>query len=148
VNILARYAARVSPAVTIIPLQKSILEEESRERLKDCEDVFGCTDNQSSRWILNKWAVEHLVPYFDTGTGIIAGPHQTIERAGSQVRVVIPGLGCLNCIGGIKIDIAQQEMRPESDRDVALQLGYIAGADVKAPAVASRAIAGATGLGR
>lgn len=137
VEVLTRYAAYINPAAAVIPLQESILEEKSREFLKGCDDVFGCTDNQSSRWALNKWAVEHLVPYFDTGTGIIAGPNQTIERAGGQVRVVVPGMGCLNCIGGIKIDIAQQEMLPQSDRNVAIQLGYIAGADIKAPAVAS-----------
>jgi molybdopterin/thiamine biosynthesis adenylyltransferase len=82
VDVLARYAARINPAITVIPLQKSILEEESQERLRGCDVVFGCTDNQSSRWILNKLAVEHLIPYFDTGTGIKAGPNQTIERAG------------------------------------------------------------------
>jgi molybdopterin/thiamine biosynthesis adenylyltransferase len=137
VDVLARYAARINPAVTVIAFRKSILEEKAREHLKGCDVMFGCTDNQSSRWVLNQWAVEHAVPYFDTGTGITAGPNQAIERAGGQVRVVIPGMGCLNCIGGIKIDIAQQEMLPESDRNVAIQLGYIAGADIKAPAVAS-----------
>lgn len=137
VDVLARYAARINRAVAVIPLAKSILEKESRELLKGCDVVFGCTDNQSSRWVLNQWAVEHLVPYFDTGTGIKAGPNETIEHAGGQVRVAIPGMGCLNCIGGIKIDIAQQEMLPESDRNVAIQLGYITGADIKAPAVAS-----------
>lgn len=46
-------------------------------------------------------------------------------------------MGCLNCIDGIDIDIAQQEMLPEKDRQVAEGLGYIAGANVKAPAVAT-----------
>lgn len=137
VNTLARYAASINPAIIVIPLQKSILEQESQEHLKGCDVVFGCTDNQSSRWILNKLAVEHLVPYFDTGTGIKAGLNQTIERAGGQVRVVIPGMGCLNCIGGLKMDIVQQEMLPEPDHNVAIPLGYIEGADIKAPAVAS-----------
>ncbi len=50
--------------------------------------------------------------------------------------MVIPGMGCLNCISGIDVATAQQEMLPEPDRQVALQLGYIAGADVPAPAVA------------
>lgn len=137
VDVLAGYTARVNPDIIVLPIQKSILEKESQEYLKGCDVIFGCTDNQSSRWVLNEFAVEHLIPYFDTGTGIITGPQQTIERAGGQVRVVIPGLGCLNCIGGIKIDVAQQELLPESDRNIAIQLGYIAGADIKAPAVAS-----------
>ena len=79
----------------------------------------------------------HLIPYFDIGTGIQADSKHNIEHAGGQVRVVIPGMGCLNCIDGIDIDVAQQEMLPEKDRQVAEGLGYIAGANVKAPAVAT-----------
>jgi len=137
VDVLARYAARINPAIRVVTLQGSILEEEPRKHLKVCDVLFGNTDNQSSRWIQNKFAVEHVIPYFDAGTGIVAGPNQTIERAGGQVRVVIPGMGCLNCIGGLKMDVVQQEMLPEPDRNVAIQLGYIEGADIKAPAVAS-----------
>jgi molybdopterin/thiamine biosynthesis adenylyltransferase len=137
VLILARYAAKINPKIKVIPIQKSILDKKAQRCLKACDVIFGCTDNQSSRWVLNKFSVEHLIPYFDTGTGIQADPRQNIEHAGGQVRVVIPGMGCLNCIDGINIATAQQEMLPEPDRQVALQLGYIAGADVSAPAVAS-----------
>ena len=77
------------------------------------------------------------MPYFDTGTGIKVDSNHNIEHAGGKVRIVMPGMGCRNCIDGIDISIAQQELMPESDRNVALQLGYIDGADIHAPAVAS-----------
>jgi molybdopterin/thiamine biosynthesis adenylyltransferase len=137
VQVLARLAAGINPDLKVIPIQKSVLDAGVLDNLKGCDVVFGCTDNQGSRWILNKFAVEHLVPYFDTGTGIQADSNHNIAHAGGQVRVVVPGLGCLNCIQGLGVDIAQQELLPEPDRRVAEHLGYIAGADVKAPAVAS-----------
>ena len=137
VNMLKKYAALINPGIKIIAIQKSIHEKGLLNHLKACDVIFGCTDNQSSRWVLNKFSVEHLIPYFDTGTGIRANAKQNIEHAGGQVRVVIPGMGCLNCIDGINVDIAQQEMLPEPDRRIAIQRGYIAGSDVPAPAVAS-----------
>jgi len=137
VETLARYAESINRDVQVIPVQGSVLEEATQEYLKGCDVLFGCTDNQSSRWVLNQLANKHLIPYFDTGTGIKVGSDQRIEHAGGQVRVVIPGLGCLQCIGGLKMDIVQQELLPEPDRNVALQLGYIDGAEIKAPAVAS-----------
>lgn len=137
VDVLAHYVATINPEIIVVPLQDSVHEEASQAHLKECDVLFGCTDNQSSRWVSNRLAVAHFIPYFDTGTGIKAGPDQKIEHAGGQVRVVIPGLGCLHCIGGLDVDIVQQEMLPEPDRNVAIELGYIDGAEIKAPAVAS-----------
>ena len=137
VRVLAEHAARIDPAIEVMAIQESILEPRAQERVKCCDAIFGCTDNQGSRWVLNELAARHLIPYFDTGVGIAADCDHNIEHAGGQVRVVVPGMGCLNCIQGIDIDIAGQEMRPEADRQVAIQRGYIAGANVTTPAVAS-----------
>lgn len=137
VHVHARYGVRIDPDIEIIPVQDSILKAGAQQYLKMADMIFGCTDNQATRWILNKFAVQHSRPYFDTGTGIKAGQNHAVEHAGGQVRVVIPGMGCLNCIDGIKVDIAQQEMLPEAERQIHRQLGYIDGADMKAPAVAS-----------
>ena len=133
VQVLARYAAKIDSAVEVIAVQDSILNASAQQYLKICDAMFGCTDNQSTRWILNKFAVEHYIPYFDAE----AGPRHTIEHAGGQVRVVVPGMGCLHCIDGIKVDVADQEMRPEEERQIHIQLGYIDGEEIKAPAVAS-----------
>ena len=137
VRMLKRYAAKINPDIKVVAVLGSILEDNKINALKLCDVVFGCTDNEGSRWTLNKFSVEQVVPYLDTGTGAKADAQQNIEHAGGQVRIVIPGSGCLNCISGIDTSIAQQEMMPEPDRQFAQRLGYIDGADIKAPAVAS-----------
>ncbi|MFC1604183.1 ThiF family adenylyltransferase [Planctomycetota bacterium] len=137
VLMLERRAKEINRHIEVIPVQKSILEEDAQQQLKMCDVFFGCTDNQSSRWEQNRISAEYLIPYFDTGTGIKADADLNIEHAGGQVRVVIPGMGCLNCINGIDMSIAQQEKLPEPERQVAIKLGYIDGADIHAPAVAS-----------
>jgi molybdopterin/thiamine biosynthesis adenylyltransferase len=135
VKMMAKYAARINPHIKIIPVQASILEEETQEYLKLADAFFGCLDNNAGRWVLNRLSATCLIPYFDTGTGIQATAEQNIEHAGGQVRIVIPGMGCLNCIKGIDIGMAQQELLPEPDRQIAIQRGYIKGADIPAPAV-------------
>ena len=137
VEMLVKYAARINPLIEIIPIQASILDEEAQKHLKVANAIFGCLDNNAGRWVLNRFSVTHLIHYFDTGTGIQATPEQNIEHAGGQVRIVIPRIGCLNCIKGIDTSVAQQELLPEPDRQIAIQRGYIKGADIPAPAVAS-----------
>lgn len=137
VLMLERYGKEINRHIDVIPIQKSILEEEAQQALKMSDVFFGCTDNHSSRWELNRLSTRYLIAYFDIGTGIKAGRNHTIEHAGGQVRVVIPGMGCLNCINGIDVNIAQQERLPEPERQVAISLGYIDGADIRDPAVAS-----------
>jgi len=136
VTMLKRYAKEINQKIKIIAVKANILEEDAQQYLKLCDVFFGCTDNQSSRWILNIFSIKYLIPYIDTGTGIKADANHNIEHAGGQVRVVIPSKGCLNCIDGIDISIAQQEMLPEDERQIAIKLGYIDGADIHSPAVA------------
>jgi molybdopterin/thiamine biosynthesis adenylyltransferase len=137
VDMLARYAAKINPKVRVTRLRKSIMEESVQRRLRPCDVIFGGTDTESSRDVLNLFSVRYHIPYFDVGTGIQADSKQHIEHAGGQVRIVIPGMGCLRCIQGIDLAVAQQEQLPEPQRQIAVQRGYIAGADVPAPAVAS-----------
>jgi molybdopterin-synthase adenylyltransferase len=138
VMMLRRYLHRINPACQVVPLQASIINNpEILNFLKSLDGVFGGTDNQSSRHELNLFCSKYLIPYFDTGTGIQADKDLKIAHAGGQVRIAIPGKGCLHCINGIDKNVAQQEMLPEPDRQIAIQRGYIAGADEKAPAVLS-----------
>ncbi|MFC1782746.1 ThiF family adenylyltransferase [Planctomycetota bacterium] len=137
VHMLARKAAQINPKNRVQAVQASILDESVHEQIKICDVIFGCTDNQSTRSVMNDLSSKYVIPYFDTGTGIQVDSSQKIQHAGGQVRVAIPGMGCLNCINGIDLDVAQQEQLPEPERRIAIQRGYIQGADVRAPAVAS-----------
>jgi molybdopterin-synthase adenylyltransferase len=138
VMMLRRHLHRINPGCKVIPLRASIMDNpEVLDVLKSVDVILGCTDNQSSRDTLNQFSSKHLIPYFDTGTGIQADKDLKIDHAGGQVRIVIPGKGCLHCINGIDMDIVQQETLPKAERQAAVQRGYIAGVDERAPAVLS-----------
>ncbi len=137
IDMLARYAARINRKVKVTRLRKSIVEPSVQRRLRPCDVIFGCTDTESSRDVLNLLSVQYHILYFDAGTGIQANAAHNVEHAGGQVRIVIPGEGCLRCINGIDLVVAQQELLPEADRRIAIERGYIVGANIPAPAVAS-----------
>ena len=137
VEMLKREAKKISQDIEIITIQNSILNDGVLEQVKNHDIIFGCTDTHSSRSRINNFAAQYLIPYFDTGTGIEVDENHNIKNAGGQVRISIPGKGCLNCIDGIDLNLARQEMLPEEERQIAIERGYINGVDVHAPAVAS-----------
>lgn len=136
VRMLANYARQINTDIKLELIADSVFSPEADLALKSCDYIFGGTDNQCTRVLLNSISIQHLIPYIDCGTGIQAGSNQTIEHAGGQIRTVIPGLGCLKCINGINLDTAKMEQLPEEKRQFVIERGYIAGEDEHAPSVA------------
>jgi molybdopterin/thiamine biosynthesis adenylyltransferase len=136
VEVMARNSREINPNVEVVAIRDTVLNEAVWQVLKTCDVLFGCTDSASSRVELNRRSIQYMIPYFDTGTGIEAASGQ-VQHAGGQVRVVIPGMGCLGCIEGLNRKGAREETLSEASRRTAISRGYITGADVPAPAVAS-----------
>lgn len=137
VEMLSNYGLQINQNLKVELIANSVSSSEAQLALKSCDYIVGGFDAESPRDFLNSFSIQHLIPFIDTGTGIQSGEGQTIEHAGGQVRTVIPGYGCLRCINGIDMDVAQMEQLPEEKRRFAVQRGYIAGEDEHAPAVAS-----------
>jgi hypothetical protein len=65
-------------------------------RIKDLDFIFGCVDNHGTQHILNRIALQYLIPYIDGATRIISRE----DRISVPVRtgVVIPSVSaCLDC---------------------------------------------------
>lgn len=137
VEMLGSYALKICPELKLDLINESVFTDKATSALKSCDYIFGGTDNESPRDLLNSISVQHMIPYIDSGTGIQATSDHNIEHAGGQVRTVIPGLGCLKCIKGIDLDVAQMERLPKKERQFVARQGYIAGENEHAPAVAS-----------
>lgn len=137
VQMLARRIREFQPRAGIQPIQDTVMAEGVQQRLKGCDVLFGCTDTTSSRVVLNRLSAQYLIPLFDTGTGIVAEGSGEIQHAGGQVRVIVPGMGCLHCIRGLDPHTARQETLSPTMRQLAVQRGYVSGVNVPDPAVAS-----------
>jgi len=132
--VVNRYVRQINPRIEVTALFRSLFDPESLEALKEVDVIMGCTDNHGSRLVLNQLAIKYLIPYLDIGTGIET-ENGMITAAGGQVRVILPGDFCLECIDGIDRQRAGLDLMSPSERAIRRERGYIEGADVPAPAV-------------
>ena len=137
VEMLGNYGREINDEINTDLIAESVFSSKAKYALKSCDYIFGGVDTHSPRVLLNSISSQHMIPYFDCGTGIQATQDHNIEHAGGQIRTVIPGLGCLKCIKGINLDTAKMELLPEEQRQFVIERGYIAGEDEHAPSVAS-----------
>jgi len=77
-----------------------ITSRETAESLRDCEVIFGCTDDEWGRSILSRIAVEYLIPVIDMGVKIDS-TNGTIASVQGRVTTLLPGSACLFCRGRI-----------------------------------------------
>jgi hypothetical protein len=96
VEIPRRYAARVAQSVEVTAIQAPV--EEAWTALRDCDVIFGCTDDLLSRYVLNRLATQYLIPLIDTGVEVEA-PHGNLRSIAGRVNVVRPGRSCLEALG-------------------------------------------------
>lgn len=128
------YIERVNPNAEVKTLQSLVFAPDALKALKEVDAVFGCTDNEASRLLLNRLASQYCLPYIDCGSGLFV-EGGAIEAAGGQVRVILPDGPCLECMGGIDRQRAALELMPQADRERQIEQGYVAGIDIAAPSV-------------
>jgi molybdopterin/thiamine biosynthesis adenylyltransferase len=111
----------------------SVLDEEEARRLMQCDVVFGCTDTQWSRLVLNALAFQYYIPVIDCGVELQAGA----GAIGGRVSWLAPGRRCLWCIGILDGERIRAEQLPSALAAEQARHGYIPDLTVPAPAVVS-----------
>jgi molybdopterin/thiamine biosynthesis adenylyltransferase len=137
VEALARYVAAVRPAARVAPLALPVDHPEAWRQVAGCDAVLAGVDNDGARLVVNRLAVQYLLPLIDLGTGIATDAGGAIVEAGGQVRCVLPGGFCLQCIGGIDLTAAARQRAPAALRPLYRRRGYVSTEDVPAPSVAT-----------
>ena len=92
--------------------------------LADSDVIFGCTDNLSSRAVLNDLCVRFYIPFIDSGCRIHLGDDGSIEQAIAKVQVVTPDKACLWCTGVLNGNVILQESLPLEERQKLANEGY------------------------
>ena len=135
VEVLARYASAVRPSTDVVALPLAIEDPRAWRQVAGCDAVLGAVDEDGARVVLNRLAVQYLLPYIDLGTGISTDGSGAIAEAGGQVRCALPGGFCLQCIDGLDLKAAGRRRAPEAMRRLYRQRGYVLTEDVPAPSV-------------
>jgi hypothetical protein len=92
--------------------------------LIDSDVIFGCTDNLTSRAVLNDVSLQYYIPLIDAGCRIILNNDDSINQAVVKVQVVTPDNACLWCTGTLDGVTIMQESLPENEKKKLAQEGY------------------------
>jgi molybdopterin/thiamine biosynthesis adenylyltransferase len=100
VQIVQRLARDIGFGTEVIPFPENITSLRSAEALRDCDLIFGCTDDEWGRSILSKMAYDYYIPVIDMGVKIDSCEGSIVSVQG-RVTTLVPGSACLLCRGRI-----------------------------------------------
>ena len=109
-ELLARLSNRIGLSTKIMADVNHITNEQSAKTLRDADIIFGCTDDQWGRSILNDLAIRYYIPVIDMGVQITSHAGH-IHSVCGRVTVIAPGTACLFC----RERIAPGRIKAESD---------------------------------
>lgn len=91
--------------------------DQCKDALKSCDLIFGCTDDNAGRLILNRLAYFYLIPVIDMGLAIKVSNTEPpeIEALNGRVTVIFPNNACLICKEVINIQKAHAENLKRED---------------------------------
>lgn len=123
VKVLKKYLTGFSN-VEIDTLQSDIVRENIIAGLIDADVIFGCTDNLSSRSILNDVSIQYYIPLIDIGCRINLNTDKTINQVVAKVQSVTPTHACLWCTGTLDGKIILQESLSDEEKKKLAHEGY------------------------
>ena len=122
-KILADHLKAIGLGTDVHPHPFSILAETTAKELRACDVVFGCTDKEAPRAILNSLALYYLIPVFDLGVKI-SSTDGVIESIDGRITILTPGAACLYCRGRITAETIRLESLTDDERTSLAKEGY------------------------
>ena len=98
----------------IAAFQSWIGDPVCHDGLRSCDVIFGCTDDNDGRLLINRFAYYYVTPVIDMGIDIGLGDH-FILGADARVTTIQPGTHCLLCRNIVDPDRAFAEHLERTD---------------------------------
>jgi molybdopterin/thiamine biosynthesis adenylyltransferase len=119
VEIVLNHANRIGLSTEVALFPADITERPIAESLRDCDIIFGCTDDEWGRSILCRIATDYCIPVFDMGVKIDSHEGRIASVEG-RVTTLAPGTACLFCRGrittdGVRADVIQKHDRAQAE---------------------------------
>ena len=138
VKLIERLAADIGLGTRVSTIQGRIYYKSVFSRLRECDIVFGCTDDEWGRSILNRMAFYYLIPVFDMGVKIDSLENGSIRSIQGRVTTLMPPHACLCCrdrIDGDRIHKESLSIFNPHEYEQLKKDGYVRGLDTDAPSV-------------
>ncbi len=139
VDVLAREISEIGLGCRAISIKKWIGDPKCRDALKSCDVIFGCTDDNDGRLLLNRLAYFYLIPVIDMGLAIEPEPSGGgVRELSGRSTVLAPGASCLLCRQIADPVMARDEdlkRRNPTEFERRKREAYVRGGDNPAPAV-------------
>ncbi|NNN19731.1 MAG: ThiF family adenylyltransferase [Acidimicrobiaceae bacterium] len=113
---------------------RPITDEYIAKQLRSCDLVFGCTDKQGPRAILERLALFYLIPVIDMAVKVDS-QQQVLRGVWGRVTTLLPGEACFSCRGTINPTTLRAEKLPPEQYQQELAEGYITELITDEPAV-------------
>ena len=110
--------------------------EDMLAQLIDSDVIFACSDNLTSRSVLNEISNRYCIPLIDVGCRVRLDDNDAILQAVAKVQIVTPGSACLWCTGTLDGKTILQESLPEEEKRRLSKEGYYDGIE-KQPSIIS-----------
>ncbi|SDW88291.1 HesA/MoeB/ThiF family protein [Alicyclobacillus hesperidum] len=124
-------------------IEKKVIYESVARDLRNCDLIFGCTDDQAGRMVLNELSIHYYIPLIDMG--VVIDSHLGYLRSVlGRVTIVRPKANCLLCRQWIRMDLVAAELMAAELREQRVKEGYAPELEEKDPAVVSFTTAVAT----
>jgi molybdopterin/thiamine biosynthesis adenylyltransferase len=100
VEIIKRLAEDIGLGTEVRVFPQHITTLRAAEALRDCDVIFGGTDDEWGRSILCKLAIDYYIPVIDMGVKIDSKEGSILSVQG-RATTLVPGTACLFCRGRI-----------------------------------------------
>ena len=111
VDVVKRHITDMGLGCRVYAVNAWVGEKCCRDVLKSCDIIFGCTDDNDGRLLLNRVAYYYLIPIFDLGLAIDVStdvpPH--VLCLDGRVTYIYPEKTCLMCREIIDMNAATVE---------------------------------------
>ena len=123
VDVLKKHIKTISSS-KVDAIHSDVTDKETSARITDSDVIFACTDNLTSRSVLNDISIRYLIPLIDVGCRIDLDTDGSIFQATIKVQAVTPDSACLWCKGTLDGKRILQESLSEKEKRDQAREGY------------------------
>jgi molybdopterin/thiamine biosynthesis adenylyltransferase len=124
VDVMANMVKKIGLGTRITAIPNKVTNKLVAEELKNCDILFGCTDDHAGRAVLNQLSLRYYIPFIDMGV-LIDSHEGIIKNIIGRISIIRPKESCLLCRNRINSDMVNAEMMSKEVYEEQLKEGYV-----------------------